>query len=66
MASKGISAAPHLGADHGEGLALGGVDLAGHDAAAGLVLGQLELPQAAPRPAAQEADVVAYLRARIA
>mmetsp|Transcript_14097 Transcript_14097/g.42519 ORF Transcript_14097/g.42519 Transcript_14097/m.42519 type:complete len:557 (-) Transcript_14097:154-1824(-) len=50
--------AHHLGGHHGEGLALGGVDLAGHDAAAGLVLRQQQLPQPAPRPAAEEADVI--------
>ena len=33
--------ATHLCADHGHGLALRGVDLAGHDGGAGLVLGQL-------------------------
>lgn len=38
--SGGDVVAHDLGADHGEGLALRGVDLAGHDAAAGLVFGE--------------------------
>lgn len=33
-----------LSGDHGEGLALSGVDLARHDAAAGLILRQVQLP----------------------
>lgn len=52
----------HLSADHGEGFALGGIDLAGHDAAAWLVLGQLQLTQPAARPAPQKPDVVRHLR----
>lgn len=52
-----------LSADHGKGLALRGVDFAGHDAAAGLILGQGQLPQATPRPTAQKANVICDLRA---
>ena len=55
----------HLGADHGEGLTLRGVDLAGHDAAARLILWQLQLSQPTARPAAQEADVIRHLRTPI-
>ena len=45
--------AHHLAADHGQGLGLGRVDLARHDRAAGLVLRQLELAEAAARAGAQ-------------
>ncbi len=38
-----------LSCDHGDGLALGGVDLARHDGGAGLILRQRQLPQSAPR-----------------
>jgi len=51
----------YLGTDHGEGLALGGVDLAGHDAAPWLVLRKAQLPQAAPGPTTQEPHIVGYL-----
>lgn len=47
-----------LRADHGEGLALGRVDLARHDAAAGLVLWEGELAEAAARAAAEVADIL--------
>lgn len=53
-----------LGADHGQGLALRGVDLAGHDAAAGLVLGESQLAEAAAGAAAQVADVLGNLGQR--
>jgi hypothetical protein len=53
--------AEDLGAEHGEGLALGGVDLAGHDGATGLVLGELELGKTAARTGAEEADVLGDL-----
>ena len=33
----------HLGADHGHGLALGGIDFPRHDRAAGFICGQLQL-----------------------
>lgn len=55
--------AMYLGADHGEGLTLRGVDLAGHDAAARLVLRQLQLSQPTARPAAQKTNVVCHLHA---
>jgi hypothetical protein len=53
--------AEDLGAEHGQGLALGGVDLAGHDGAAGLVLGELELGKTAAGTGAEETDVLGDL-----
>jgi hypothetical protein len=53
--------AEDLGAEHGEGLALGGVDLAGHDGAAGLVLGELELSKTTAGTGAEETDVLGDL-----
>eukprot|EP00053_Salpingoeca_punica_P014059 m.127581 g.127581 ORF g.127581 m.127581 type:complete len:519 (+) comp16367_c6_seq3:176-1732(+) len=50
-----------LHADHGEGLALRRVDLAGHDGGAGLVLGQRQLAEAGARAGAEEPDVVGNL-----
>ena len=51
----------YLGADHGEGLALCGVDLAGHDGRTGLVLGQLQLTKTASGSGTEEADVLGDL-----
>lgn len=51
----------NLGADHGESLALGRVDLAGHDGAAGLVLGEVELTKTAAGTTAEVADVLGDL-----
>uniref|UniRef100_A0A6B0VA16 Uncharacterized protein n=1 Tax=Ixodes ricinus TaxID=34613 RepID=A0A6B0VA16_IXORI len=53
--------AHHLGRHHGHRLALRRVHFAGHDAAAGLVLGQRELPESTPGSRAEEADVVGDL-----
>lgn len=53
--------AEDLCADHGQGLALRGVDLAGHDGGAGLVLRQLELAETATRAGSEEADVLGDL-----
>lgn len=53
-----------LRANHGQGLALGRIDLSRHDAAARLVLRQNELAQAAARAAAQVADVLSNLGQR--
>lgn len=53
-----------LRGDHGEGLALGGVDLAGHDGRSGLVLGERELAEAAAGAGAEVADVVGDLHER--
>ena len=53
--------AHHLGGHHGERLGLRGVHLAGHDAGAGLVVRDHDLTDAAARPAAEHADVVADL-----
>jgi len=53
--------AHHLGADHGHGLALGGIHLAGHNGAARLVLRQQEFAQPAARSGSQEAYVIADL-----
>ena len=50
-----------LRADHGDGLALRRVDLAGHDAAARFVGGQGQFAESAPRSAAQKANVVGNL-----
>ena len=57
----GSVVAEHLGAEHGERLALGGVDLAGHDGATGLVLGELELGKTAARTGTEETDVLGDL-----
>jgi hypothetical protein len=43
----GSVVAHNLSADHGDGLALGGVDLAGHDGRTGLVLGEGKLTKTA-------------------
>lgn len=53
-----------LGANHGEGLTLRGVDFAGHDATAGLILGQSELAETATRTAAEVANVLGDLGER--
>ena len=50
--------AHHLGAHHGHRFALRGIDLAGHDRAAGFIGGQAELPQPSAGAAGQQADVV--------
>lgn len=54
----------NLSADHGEGLALGGVDLAGHDGRTGLVLREVELAETATGAAAEVADVLSNLAER--
>jgi hypothetical protein len=56
--------AEDLGAEHGQGFALGGVDLAGHDRAAGLVLGELKLSKTAAGTGAEETDVLGDLEER--
>ncbi len=53
--------AHHLGAEHGERLALGRVDLAGHDGGAGFVLRDDELAEPAAGAARQPAHVVGDL-----
>ncbi len=50
--------ADDLGTDHGHGLTLRGVDLSGHDTAARLVLGELQLAQAAPGARAEVPNIV--------
>lgn len=50
-----------LGANHGQGLALSGVDLAGHDGRARLVLGQVELTETTSGTAAKVANVLGNL-----
>src|SRR5216684_7746386 len=50
--------AHHLDGDHGHGLGLRGIDLAGHDARAGLVFRKRELAEAAARAGGQPANVV--------
>lgn len=54
----------HLGADHGQGLALGGVNLAGHDGGAGLVLGEDQLAETATRAGTEVADILGDLEQR--
>ena len=53
-----------LRSDHGHSLALGRVDLARHDTASGLILGQLELAQTTAGPRAEVPDVVRDLHER--
>ena len=53
-----------LAGDHGEGLALGRVDLSGHDGRSGLVLGQRELSESASRSGREVSDVVGNLHER--
>jgi hypothetical protein len=62
--ADGDVVAEDLAADHRHGLALGRVDLAGHDRAAGLVLGDAELAEAAARAGGQPAHVVGDLHQR--
>mmetsp|Transcript_22140 Transcript_22140/g.47588 ORF Transcript_22140/g.47588 Transcript_22140/m.47588 type:complete len:209 (-) Transcript_22140:811-1437(-) len=53
---------PHdLGAHHGQRLALGGIDLPGHDGAPRLVRGETQLAEAAPRTRPEEPHVVGDL-----
>jgi hypothetical protein len=53
--------AEHLTADHGHGLALRRVDLAGHDRRARLVFGQDKFAEAGTGPRAEQADIVCDL-----
>lgn len=63
--NRGSDVVTHnLGADHGKGLALGGVDLARHDAGTGLVLGQVELAETAAGATAEVADILRNLGER--
>ena len=50
-----------LGRHHGDRLALGGIDLAGHDGGAGLILGDGDLAKADPGAGCQPADIVGDL-----
>ena len=59
-----LAIADHLGADHRQRLALGRIDLARHDRAAGLVLRQRQLAKARARPGAEQAHVVGDLGQR--
>ena len=54
----------HLGADHGEGLALGRVDLARHDRRTRLVLGEDQLVQTAAGTGSEVTDVLSDLEQR--
>lgn len=54
----------NLGADHGEGLALGRVNLARHDRRAGLVLGEDQLVQTAAGTGSEVTDVLSNLKQR--
>ena len=53
--------AHHLRRQHGKSLALRRIDLARHDGRAGFVGRDVQLREAATRPAGQESDVVGYL-----
>lgn len=53
-----------LGADHSEGLALGGVDLARHNRRSRLILGEAELTKTAAGAGAEVADVLGDLEQR--
>lgn len=53
-----------LSADHGKGLALGGVNLAGHDRRTGLVLGEVQLAETAAGAGAEVADILGDLEQR--
>lgn len=50
-----------MSADHGHGLALSRVDLAGHDGRARLVLGQRQFTETAAGTRAKESDIVGDL-----
>ena len=65
-AGKGdrLVVADHPGANLHHAFAHHRVDLAGHDRAAGLAVGQHDFVEAAPRPAAQPADVVGHVEQR--
>lgn len=62
--AHGRVVAHNLSSDHGQGLALSRVDLAGHDAGTGLVLREGEFAQAAARAGAEVPDVVGDLHER--
>src|ERR1700739_3599882 len=53
-----------LNSDHGDGFALGGINLAGHDARAGFVFREGEFTQAAARAGSEPANVVGDLHER--
>ena len=59
--AHGHIVAHDLHGHHGDGLALGGVHLAGHDGGAGLVLGNVDLAQTVPGAGSQPAHVVGDL-----
>ena len=50
-----------LDGDHRDGFALGGIDFAGHDGTAGLILGNADLPDPAPGPGSQPAYIIGDL-----
>jgi hypothetical protein len=50
-----------LSSDHGEGLALGRVDLSGHDGRSRFVLGEREFSETATRPGTEVTDIVGNL-----
>lgn len=54
----------NLGADHGQGLALGGVNLAGHDGRTGLVLGEVQLAETAAGAGTEVTDILGDLEQR--
>ena len=59
--SDGRLVAEDLAAEHGQALALGRVDLSGHDGRTGLVLGKIKLTKTAARTGAEETDVLGDL-----
>ena len=56
--------AHHLGADHGQRLALGRIDLARHDRGARLVFRQGQLAETGTRTRAEQADIIGDLEQR--
>ena len=63
--TNGCIITEHLGRDHGHGLALGRVDLTGHDGRTGLILGNNQLANAVARAGGIPAHIVGNLHQRI-
>lgn len=60
----GSLVAEDLAAEHGQTLALSGVDLARHDGRTGLILGEVQLTKTTARTGAEETDVLSDLEER--
>ena len=63
--TNGCVVAEDLGGDHGHGLALGRVDLAGHDGRTGFILGNDQFANAVARAGGVPAHIVGNLHERI-